>query len=188
VDSQWSQEGAGKASAGVNDDVGSESEPEASTSGLDPRDPELNFHHHPSAWRLSAAWMERWHATEWAHHGHCPTHSDGAPGFPNSRRISLFCGLSRESATGRFAGSQERVPLAVCLVFHRWSGHGDAEPDFLVFRRLSSESAADFFALNPQERIAPVVCFCVEALKRGSRRLYWIALSSERCVCGLVRY
>jgi hypothetical protein len=76
----------------------------------------------------------------------------------------LFCGLSRESAAGHFAGSQERVLLAVCLVFHRWSGHGDAEPDFLVFRRLSSESAADCFALSPQERITPVVLDCT--LKR----------------------
>jgi hypothetical protein len=60
VDSQLSQEGAGKASAGVNDDVESESEPEASTGSLDPLDPELNFrHYHPSTWRLWAAWMER---------------------------------------------------------------------------------------------------------------------------------
>jgi hypothetical protein len=67
VDSQLSQEGAGRASAGVNDDVGSESEPEASTGGLDPLDPELNFrHHHPSTWRLWAAWMERRHATDQA--------------------------------------------------------------------------------------------------------------------------
>jgi hypothetical protein len=56
-----------------------------------------------------------------------------------------FCGLSR------------RVPLAVYLVFHRWSGHGDAELDFLVFRRLLSESAADYFALSPQERITLII-------------------------------
>jgi hypothetical protein len=64
VDSQLSQAGAGKVSAGDNDDVGSEREPKAPTGSLDPGDPELNFHHHLSAWRLWAAWMERRHATE----------------------------------------------------------------------------------------------------------------------------
>jgi hypothetical protein len=64
VDSQLSQEEAGKASAGVDDDVGSESEPEAPTGNLDPVDSELNFRRHSSAWRLWAARLERWHATE----------------------------------------------------------------------------------------------------------------------------
>jgi hypothetical protein len=84
------------------------------------------------------------------------------------RSISLLCGLSRESAAGHFVGSQERallailwalngVPLAVGLVFHRWSGHGEVELELLVFRGLSSESAANCFALSPQERITPIV-------------------------------
>jgi hypothetical protein len=63
---------------------------------------------------------------------------------PAQRRISFS------------AGSQERVPLVVCLVFHRWSGHGEVELELLVFRGLSSESAADCFALSPQERITPI--------------------------------
>jgi hypothetical protein len=58
-----------------------------------------------------------------------------------------------------FAGSQDRVPLVVYLVFHRWSGHGDVKEDFLVFRGLSSENAAGCIALSFQERITLFVCF-----------------------------
>jgi hypothetical protein len=57
------------------------------------------------------------------------------------------------------AGSQDRVPLVVRLVFHRWSGHGDVKEDFLVFCGLSSEGAAGCFALSSQERITLVICF-----------------------------
>jgi hypothetical protein len=90
----------------------------------------------------------------------------------------LFCGLSRESAAGHSAGSQERVPLAVCLVFHRWSGHGDVELDFLVFRGLSSESAADCCALSPQERLTRVVLDCT--LKREMRLWFCPVLDENR--------
>jgi hypothetical protein len=77
-----------------------------------------------------------------------------------------------------FAGSQDRVPLAFCFGFHRWSGHGDDEVDFLIFRGLSSESAADCFALSPQERITPVVLDC--ALKREADLRFCQVLDENR--------
>jgi hypothetical protein len=91
--------------------------------------------------------------------------------FAPSYRVACFAARdSPRRYQGRFpcfAGSQERallailralkrVPLVVCLVFHRWSGHGEVELELLVFRGLSSESAADCFALSPQERITPI--------------------------------
>jgi hypothetical protein len=63
VESQPSQEAAERPSEGVNDVVGSESEPEAPTGDLDPLDPELNFRRYPSAWRLLAAQLGRRRAT-----------------------------------------------------------------------------------------------------------------------------
>jgi hypothetical protein len=73
----WNPSRPKRLSDGINDDVGSDSEPEAPTGGLDPLDPELIFHHHHfSAWRLWAAWMECRHATERASR---PTTSTAQP-------------------------------------------------------------------------------------------------------------
>jgi hypothetical protein len=64
-------------------------------------------------------------------------------------------------------------------------GHspGDIKEDFLVFRGLSSESAAGCFALSSQERITLFVCLR-SAQERLTLFVFWLALSSERCVCG----
>jgi hypothetical protein len=98
--------------------------PEAAIGNLDPRDLELNFRRHPSAWRLWAARLERRHATERASG---PT-----------------------TATAQPIVAEPQVPQV-------W--FPQLKEDFLVFRGLSSESAAGCFALSSQERSTRVVCF-----------------------------
>jgi hypothetical protein len=65
-----------------------------------------------------------------------------------------------------WADGNEWTVEAECslLVLPLGTAPGYVKEDFLVFRGLSSESAADCFALSPQERITPVVLDC--ALKR----------------------
>jgi hypothetical protein len=72
-----------------------------------------------------------------------------------------------------WAGGNELSVEAECslLVLPLGTAPGDVKEDFLVFRGLSSESAADCFALSSQERITLFACFC-GALKRGSRCLF----------------
>jgi hypothetical protein len=59
-----------------------------------------------------------------------------------------------------WAGGNEWSVDAECslLVLPLGTAPGDVKEDFLVFRGLSSESAAGCFALSPQERITPIVC------------------------------
>jgi hypothetical protein len=69
-----------------------------------------------------------------------------------------------------FAGSQDRVPLVVCLVFHRWPGHGDVKEDSLVVRTLKRDCRRLFCVEFSEEKHAG--CLFYGALKRGSRCLF----------------
>jgi hypothetical protein len=85
------------------------------------------------------------------------------------------------------AGSQDRVPLVVCLVFHRWPGHGDVKEDSLVVRTLKRDCRRLFCVEFSGENHAG--CLLLRsAQERLTLLVFWVALSSERCVCGFVRY
>jgi hypothetical protein len=82
-----------------------------------------------------------------------------------------------------FAGSQDRVPLVVCLVFHRWPGHGDVREDSLVVRTLKRDCRRLFCVEFSGENHA--VCLLLQsAQERLTLLVFWVVLSSERCVCG----
>jgi hypothetical protein len=103
-----------------------------------------------------------------------------------SRRISLFCGLSRESA----AGHLRALKIECRWLFALFSTGGQAtvmSTRIPSLCGLSSETAAGCFALSSQERITPFVCFC-GALKRGLRCLFSGLHSQARGASGFVRY
>jgi hypothetical protein len=145
VGTQLSEE-AGEAATepDTDTDSGSESEPEPSGD----LDPEPSFRRHPNAWRLWAARAERRRAAGRA--------SGSAAAATASSAVPEHRSAPSKPPQPR-TGITISGPELLVGVTHRWSGHGEVELDLLVFRGLSSESAADCFALSPQERTTPVV-------------------------------